>query len=282
MSAVRNILSPAAAPRSAGDSKRRQVPVDAITIDPTVQRKEGADQRRVNKIAANFNPDALGVMVLSERKDGSLVCLDGMHRLTAAKQAGYRAPLDAIVHTGLSIAQEASLFLLYNDKKDPSAISRFHARILAGDPVAVDMDRIIREHGWKVRQAGEPGNLSAIEKAESVYRNGSGTLPDGAHPEHLSNVLTIITAAWEHDPKSVNLSILAGVSQLLGRFGKSVDFKKLIDEMSGTRPTVLIGKARSLADVQGGTVPAAVAKILVSMHNNRRRTNLLPEWVWVR
>lgn len=276
MSAVRSILT-------RHESKHRTVALDSIVIDPRVQREEGADQSRVNKLAANFNPDALGVVVLSQRADGTLVCLDGMHRTAAAKQAGYNKPLDAIVHTGLTVAEEASLFLLYNDKKDPSAISKFKARILAGDPVAVEMDRIISEHGWKVRAgASDPGVLTAIEKAEAVYRNGCRTLPEGAHPEMLSNVLAIITAAWEYDPKSVNQSMLAGVAQLLGRFGKSVDFKKLIDEMSGTRPTVLLGKARTLADVQGGTVPAAVAKILVSMHNNRRRTNLLPEWVWVR
>lgn len=37
-----------------------------------------------------------------------------------------------------------------------------------------------------------------------------------------------------------------------------------------------------LRDVQGGTVPAALAKILAGMHNKKRRTNLLPEWVWIR
>lgn len=276
MSAVRSILT-------RHESRHRSVSIDSITIDPRVQREEGVDQHRVNDLVAAFNPDALGVVILSQRTDGTLVCLDGMHRTAASKQAGYTKPLDAIVHTDLSLAEEASLFLLYNNKKDPSAISKFKARIVTGDPVAVDMDRIIRERGWKVRPgASDPGVLTAIEKAEAVYRNGCRTLPEGAHPEMLNSVLTIITAAWEYDPKSVNQSMLAGVAQLLGRFGKSVDFKKLIDEMSGTRPTVLLGKARTLADVQGGTVPAAVAKILVAMHNNRRRTNLLPEWVWVR
>jgi hypothetical protein len=72
------------------------------------------------------------------------------------------------------------------------------------------------------------------------------------------------------------------VAQIYGRFESGVDTKKLVTEMAQTRPDVLIGKARALAAVQGGTVPAAMAKILAGMHNSRRRTNVLPEWVWIR
>lgn len=261
----------------------RTVPLDEITIDPKVQRQEGVDQRRVNKMAANFDPDALGVLILSQRRDGTMVCLDGAHRCAGARQVGYAAYMDAIVYTGLTLAEEASLFLLYNDKKDPSAISRFKARVIAGDPVAVDVNRIITSHGWTISNAkSDQGVLSAIDKAEAVYRNAGNTLPDGAHPDVLDSVLTILTAAWEHDPKATLGVLLTGTAQLIGRFGKALDYKKLIDEMQGTRPGVVVGKARNLADMQGGTVAAAAAKIFTGMHNNRRRTNLLPEWVWIR
>ncbi len=72
-------------------SYQKSVSLDAITVDPRVQRTEGPDQRRVDKMASAFNPDALGVLILSERADGTLVCLDGMHRLLAARQAGHTA-----------------------------------------------------------------------------------------------------------------------------------------------------------------------------------------------
>jgi len=41
-------------------------------------------------------------------------------------------------------------------------------------------------------------------------------------------------------------------------------------------------KARMLQDMQGGTTQAAFAKLLVGLYNSKKRTNLLPEWVWVR
>jgi hypothetical protein len=52
--------------------------------------------------------------------------------------------------------------------------------------------------------------------------------------------------------------------------------------LADTRPGVLIGRSKALRDLQGGTIAAAMAKTLVGLYNKRRRTNLLPEWVWVR
>lgn len=260
----------------------RAIDLNAVTVDPRVQREEGIDQRRVNKMADTFNPDALGLLIVSERPGGSLVCLDGMHRRAAALQAGWKQQVDAKVFTGLSLADEASLFLLYNFKKDPSAVSRFKARVLAGDEVAVDIDRIARRQGWTIRIAAEPGNLAAVDALERVYRTGAGTLADGAHPAVTERSLATITEAWGHDPIAVQNPILQAVAQLYGRYGSAVDTPKLIREMQDTQPRVLVGRAKTLKDVQGGKVPAALAKILVSLHNNRRRTNLLPDWVWVR
>lgn len=260
----------------------RGVPLDSVTVDPLVQRQEGVDQRRVNEMSAHFNADALGLLILSQRADGTLVCLDGMHRVTAARQSGWTEPVDARVFTGLTLAEEASLFLLYNKKKDPSAISRFTARVLAGDEVAVDISNIVHEYGWHIRQSADPGSLVAIDALESVYRNGAGTLTDEAHPVLAERVLSTLTDTWGHEPIAVHTVMLKGVAQLYGRYGSAVDTPKLVREMQGTQPRVLIGRAKTLKDVQGGTVPAALAKILVGLHNNRRRTNLLPDWVWVR
>lgn len=260
----------------------KAVALDSITFDLRVQRTEGVDQRRVDKIAANFDPAALGLFILSERKDGTLVGLDGMHRCFGARKAGYTELVEARIFVGLSLAEEASLFLMYNDKKDPSAISKYNARVISGDPVFEDIDSILRSHGWEVANRSEPGFISCPLKVEVVYRKGAGSVPPGEHPDLLDTVLYIITGAWKHDPKSVHQAILGGVGQLVGRFGSTIDTRKLITEMASTQPETLISKARVLADVQRGTTDSALAKVLTGMHNSRRRTNLLPDWVWYR
>jgi len=268
--------------QSPARSSIRSVALDKIVTDPRVQRQEGVDKRRVNKMAAQFDPDALGVLILSQRADGTLVCLDGDHRRAAARQAGWAQPVEARIFTGLSIAEEAALFLLYNDKKDPSAISRFGARVLAGDDVAIDISDIARRLGWKITQAADPGSLAAVDALERVYRTGAGTLTAGAYPAVTARTLATITEAWGHEAIAVQGPILSGVAQVYGRYGNAVDTSKLVREMQDTQPRVLVGRAKTLKDVQGGTVPAALAKILVGLHNSRRRTNLLPEWVWTR
>lgn len=260
----------------------RNVPVESLHVHPIVQRIEGIDHRRVDRMAKDFQPSLLQVLTVSEQSDGTLLVTDGAHRLTLCRQADYDRPLRCEVFTGLTIAEEAALFLGRNNAKMPSAISKFHARVLMGDTAAKDITRTLDEAGWKVSVSDEDGNIAAVDALEAVYVNGAGVLAKGAHPDVLDRALRIITTAWEWDSKSSNGWIIRGVGQLVARFGENIDDHKLTEVMAGTRPTVLLGRAKSLRDIQGGTIPAALAKILVAMHNNKRRTNLLPEWVWVR
>jgi hypothetical protein len=260
----------------------KKLPLSSLYIHPTAQRIEGVDQSRVAQMAANFRPELLGVLVGSEQSDGRVALVDGAHRFTLSQMVGHTAPVSVEVFTGLDLAGEAALFLGRNAAKMPSALSKFHARVLMDDAVAVDVATIAERHGWKIAFNSDPGHIAAIHALERVYRNAGGVAPEGTYPDLTDRVLEIITAAWERDSKSADGSILLAVAQLVHRFGASIDTKKLVEEMQGTRPAILIGKAKVLRDVQGGTIPAALAKILAGMHNNRRRTNLLPEWVWIR
>lgn len=265
-------------------SHHKTVSIDELTIDRRVQRYEGIDQRRVDKIARNFNPLALGTVTVSQRANGQLILLDGANRTAGARQAGYTGFINAEVITGLHIEQEAELFLLLNETRTPSAVSKFLVRVVMREPEAVEMDNIIQSHGWKVAAGSSKTNgaVSAVTAFERVYRNGGGTVSEGVHPDLLDRTFEILTAAWEHDAASVNGFLLLAVAQLLGRFGPSIDTKKLVAEMQDTRPGVLIGRAKNLRDAQGGTIPGALAKILAGLHDSRRRSNLLPEWVWIR
>lgn len=263
-------------------SHHKSVSLDDLVIDPSVQRVEGVDQRRVDKMAQNFNPLALGTITVWQRDDSRFVVLDGMHRCAAARQAGHTGLIEAIVISGIDIPEAADLFLLLNATKTPSAITKFLVRVVSKDFDAMAMNDTILAHGWRVCPATGPGNLTAVTAVERVYRNAGGSLPEGSHRDILDRTLEIVTAAWEHDQGAVDAHMLLAVAQLIGRFGSSIDTKKLVAEMQDTRPGVLIGRAKVLRDAQGGIVPAALAKILAGLHNKKRRTNLLPEWVWIR
>lgn len=256
-------------------SQLRRVSPELLTIASEIgtQRVEGVDQHRVARMAATFQPHLLGTLTASERADGSLVVVDGAHRLTLCRKVNYAKHLNVEVFSGLTVAEEASLFLGRNNAKMPSAISKFVARVAEGETAAAAMDEIIRRHGWRVGVQNEDGYIAAVQAFELVYRMGA----------HVADqTLEIITAAWERDRKSSDSALLSGVGALVAKWGDKLDQDKLVLEMSSTRPVILVGKAKTLRDVQGGTVGAAMAKVLVGLHNNRKRTNLLPEWVWTR
>lgn len=258
------------------------VSVDSLTIDSRVQRREGVKASRVATIAADFNPDALGSITVSRRKNGTLVVLDGAHRCEAARIAEYASPLHALVYDGLTLAQEAAMFNLLNTFQAPSFISRTLAKVVAGDPESTAIVHAIEGHGWKIGLNSDNGVFSALQAAERVYRNGVGTLDVGEHPELLEQTVAFITTTWHRDRESAHQMIVLGVGQLFGRLGEAVDVTKLSKVLAQERPYNIIGHAKSMQALQGGTTPSALAKVLVGMHNKGRRTNLLPEWVWTR
>lgn len=258
------------------------VAIDRLSIDPRVQRKEGVQSARAEKIAATLNPDALGAVTLSQRADGSLVILDGAHRVQACRIAEYTQPLHALVYSGLTVQQEAAMFALLNNFKQPSYVSRTLAQVIAGDEDATAIIGTIRRHGWEIGFSSETGHYAAVAAAERVYRNAAGALAKGPYPEVLDRTFAVITAAWRHDRESAHQLITLGLGQVLGRFGDAVDLQALGDRLSQERPNVLIAKARVLADAHSGTVPAALAKNVVGIYNRRRRVNMLPEWTWTR
>lgn len=258
------------------------VELSELNIDPRVQRKEGVHAGRAKQIAKDHNPAALGTLTLSRRPDGELVILDGAHRAEASRIAGYAEPLHALVYEGLTLAQEAAMFNLLNTFRQPSYISRMLAQVVSGDPDATAIIGIIERHGWTVSTDSSNGSFAAVQAAERVYRNAAGALPAGAHPEVLDATMATITGAWRHDRESVHQMVVMGIGQIYGRFGPVVDKTALTTRLSQERPNNIIGLARSFQSAQGGTTAAALAKVVVGVYNRKRRTNLLPEWVWTR
>lgn len=251
-----------------------------LTIDPRVQRLR--DPRKVQKIADNFDPAAVGTITVSQRDNGQRVILNGQHRCAGADQSGYTGKIHCEVHHGLSVEDEAHYFLALNDQTMPSLLAKFLVRITEGDAVALDIEAILASHGWKIAPGSSDACFAAVGAIERVYRTASKTLPDGEHADLTDAVVWAVTSAWGHDVRAVNGYILEGLAKLFGRFGDAVNRPKLVKEMQSLTPATLIGTARTLQAGQGGTIPAAVAKVLVGKHNNRLRTNLLPEWVWTR
>lgn len=258
----------------------QRIHVSQLYVDPIVQR--ALDAHRAQKLASKFDPNAVGALVVNHRSDGKYYIIDGQHRHAAAIIAGYDGKLNCVVHDSLPVDQEAALFLSLNDSKLVQAIDKFRMRVLAHEPAAITINNIIERYGWRVNWSSTEGSLNAPNALEKVY-DGAGVLTDGkSHPELVEVVLATITAAWGHPSAASHSIILGGLGQLFARYGAAVDIRKLTAELSKSRPVDLVTKAKGIKDGQGGTVPAAMAKVLVGLHNKGRRTNRLPDWRWTR
>ncbi len=252
-----------------------EVKLDELVADVDVQRS--LDANRVERMAANFMPDAFGALTICLRPDGSRAIIDGQHRHAAGILAGYDKAVTAIQYEGLTKGEEAVLFLTLNDSKQLQPIDKFRARVLSGEPQALAVKEVLDEHGWVVRISAEDWSLTAINAVEKIY-GGMGVVK-GGDTALLHNVMTLISASWNGLASSVHGTILGSMGKFLGWYGTQVDYEKMITELQVIKPRNLIGDIRVLREMQRVDIPNAGARVLVNIHNQKRRANRLPEWV---
>lgn len=247
----------------------RPLRIADLIVDPDVQRD--LDQRRVSKIAEELNLEALGVVTVSHRQNGTYHIVDGQHRVAALKLAGGDdEKVLCRVFDGLMVQEEAELFRLLNNTAKPMAVDLFRVRVVEGDEVAVDIARILTDQGWRVTFGTAQSGFTAVVALERVYRQEAAA---------AERSVATVTRAWGHDSAAADGRLVEGVGLVYLRYGTTIETAELVERLakSGT-PSRLIGKARDLRDIIGGTVPKAVAEIVVELYNARRKTKALPPW----
>lgn len=251
---------------------------DMLIVDHSVQR--ALDTVRVDRMAADLHMDALGVITVSRRADGTGHIIDGQHRAAAVLRAGLGAELlPCMEYEGLTRAQEAAMFIRLNESKQVQSVDRFRIRVVEGDPVAVRLNAALNEQGWWLGTANGDGNFSAVAALESVYR-GARITESKANLEACRTVLSLVTAAYGNARDGVRKEIISGLGLVVLRHGGQIDERKMVTEMAlyPGGALGLIGKGKGLRELRGGNVGDAVAEVLTTAHNKGRRTRRLPDW----
>lgn len=233
------------------------------------------------KVREGFEPDRIGVPIVSRRSDGTCVWLDGQHRGELIRRAGWSdQKIQCRVFTGLTLAQEANLFLGHNDNRQVKTVYKFLARVTAGNPDAVGITAIATSTGWTISDTSGGKNITAVRSLERIFHGDQGrdaTMPPG---RALQFTLRVVAEAWGYRPEAVNGDVLVGVGAVFNRFGNDIELpalvKKLAEYPGG--PSGLLGKARGARDFQGGTVAHCVSDAVVRAYNTRRRNGALPDW----
>lgn len=248
----------------------RPLIVSTLIVDPAIQRP--LDRRRVAKIAAELSIDALGVLSISQRPNGDHIIIDGQHRAEAMKEAGLSSDkVVCRVFAGLTTAQEAEMFRLLNNTTKPLYVDVFRVRVIEGEPVAVDIARILQRYGWRLASSAGTNAFAAIAAFERIYKMDEVA---------AERALAVVTRSWGHDPLGADGRIVEGVGLVLVRYGDAVATEDLIERLAKFPGGAgnLLGKARGLKELIGSTVPRAVAEVVVEEYNRRRKTRALPAW----
>jgi hypothetical protein len=257
---------------------RAQIPASEIHVDHRYQR--AVNHSWVKKIAATFNPVAVGVIHTSLRNNGKHYVIDGQHRLEAVKVIGTDVKdfkFDSIVHHDLEISEEARLFSELNSVKRMRMLDSFRARLCAGDPAAKEIASIVRGCGMSISDGQKDGNLASVGACERVYRMNSG---DQAlrGPEILKRTLRVVTEAWGVTADAVNGDIITGCGLLIQHSGDDIDPARLISKLASVKGGAggTLGRGRAMRDTTGGAVADGVAEVIRLHYNVGLRTNRIP------
>lgn len=248
--------------------------VGDLSVDPNVQR--GLKKARVQAIAADFHPEALGVLTTSYRSPGIIHVIDGQHRYRACEMANYEGAIQTMEYHGLTIQEEAALFRLLNQTEKVNPIDQFLVACVQEDPDALKLARIIADNGWTVAASASKGKLSAIASLRRVYDQK----PHGV--DAVAATLSVLTAAYGHQAAAVQGSLLVGVGRMLARYWTDgVDLNLLAKKLSGVPggPDGLLGNARGQKLTRAGDLSTQVARIVTQVYNQGLRTRALPAWL---
>lgn len=251
--------------------------IDDLTIDPNIQR--GEEPGEIASIVENFNPAALGTLTAAARETRrgpklvqSYSLLDGQQRRAALAilrtKGVYDQKVAVLVHHGLSIEEQAELFLLLNYRRSVGAMQRFKARLTAGEAKARAIKRILDD--LQISFGNPPRGFMAIGRADDIFEEVNG-------PERLRWALTMIRDIYDEDHKGgcYDGRVMVAFGLLHRHFVMrgALDEQWLTKKLMSHSPVVnkLIGMGRMRKDVNGGDISYNIAMALVKIYNESKR-----------
>lgn len=254
------------------------IKVGELEVDPTIQR-DHLDINKINRMVAAYNPAALGVVTVSKRNKVTKIILDGMHRReTVSRVTDNTGELLCHVFVNLTRAQEAQMFLDLNAGVPVSLLDKFKVRLVAEDPIALEIDRLTKAYGWTIGNSNKVGCIQCVGTVEKIYRT---SLKAEAEPNYLQVALLLVTHAWGNDKDGVQAAVLDGLASVAAEYGSDLDIG-ILERKLKTYPGGPLGlhtDGGQLAALKNGRVAMGVAEQVVDWYNKGARKNReLHQW----
>lgn len=252
----------------------KEVAISDLKIDPQAQRT--LNEGRAQRIADNLVPEAVGLIIVSQRDNGDMYIVDGQHRCRACQLAG----MDRVkteIHHGLTLDQEAILFLIKNrESHKPRPIDEYHVGLTGGVPLFVDTDRVLKKHGLSLGSTSTNG-VGAVSGVLRITERFGAPI--------LDRTLWVAEESFGRSAETWDGMFLGGLGQFLGRWGDVVNDKELARKIlaMGTpakwRAEILSQSSRGGFNNSGtgSRVTTAYRLIIRAWNKGRRAANQIAE-----
>lgn len=264
-------------PRVERQARRGYVRLGDLKVNPTVQREFVPS--KADAIAANFDPEHLGLPVVNMR-NGSAWVIDGQHRCAAMKiwlgEGWEDQSFEAEIYDDLTEAEEAEAFLRRNDAMAVNAYNKFRIAVVAGREDESTVAGIVMREGLTItRDVNADGSVRAVGTMLRVYRRAGGDV--------LRRTLAILRDAY--GTPGLDAAMISGMALVVHRYDRLNDDELVhrLQTAAGGAGAVLTKSERARRET-GNPKFSCVAAAIVDTFNSITKqkggdgTRLLSWW----
>lgn len=242
-----------------------QVPMIKLFVDGNVQRE--MNKQNVNDLASQWEWDSCLPLVGSKRSDGTTHLVDGQHRYLALVELGYTGSVPVLVYEGLSLDQEAALFLSYNNTKRVPLVDKYLVRLKANDGTTLTIQAVLDKLDLFVARNHTPRAVCSVKSLYDVNR--------AYGPKVLERALIIIETCFG-DTGTFQGPLIEAISSIIAGAGKNLDESRLINTLSRYpyRDDINLGDSWYKMSLAGfasnsSTRWRELKRIIIQKYNNR-------------
>ena len=245
------------------DQKFEIIPLDKMFL-AGYQRK--LSDTVVDNMTEHFDAGRVGVLIVSQRKDGTYAVLDGQHRMTALRRLGFTHAI-CIVLRDMSEADEADYFRHQHDNtRRLTARDKYKASVCANDEKTLKIQAILTKNTFYAETGGQGTRIEAVAALNAIV--------DIYGYEILDYALELAAATWPGNKQAVCREMLVALAEFSFRFSQMVsvvDFQTRLGERNPSEILRMIRQRNESGTLQMGTFSKQVrftaCGVLVAYYN---------------
>jgi hypothetical protein len=250
----------------------RRVNIATLNVDYAPPHGSGyarpLSHGRLTRLRRDWDPMAVGTMVVSRRSDNTLWIIDGNHRRYIAYERGI-PQLPAMVFSNLERAREADLYTKLGTVLGQTPYTRFLSKLVAGDESALEVQRIVEAHDLRIAMQYGDGILQAVARLEWIFaRSGS---------EALDWVLGLLIEAWGGHRDALAESFLEGMFQFWLRYA-DINRTQLAQLLSGAGIPAINDRVDAIIRRIALNTSHATGRAAEEIWNQRYPKQQIPRW----